>query len=91
MLVYTQVNELLGGENMRNWFKEAMEKQSISRVEIAKEADVTPEYIYMITTGERNPSVQLAKKLADILGIEWPKFFDKNTNDMLIQANNSIR
>ncbi|MES1053717.1 helix-turn-helix transcriptional regulator [Bacillus thuringiensis] len=43
-------------------------KQSIVYKEIAKYCGVTERYVRMIDKKERNPSIEIAKKISDFLG-----------------------
>jgi len=41
---------------------------------------ITRQYYGMIEKGERRPSVDVAKKIAEVLGIDWTLFFEQNSN-----------
>ena len=44
---------------------------------VADMAKITEEYISLIESGKRKPSVKVAKKLGAILDIRWTIFFEK--------------
>lgn len=44
---------------------------------VADMAKITEEYISLIESGKRKPSVKVAKKLGAILDIQWTIFFEK--------------
>lgn len=49
----------------------------------AKGKHITRQYYGMIENGERTPSVDVAKSIAKVLGIEWTIFFDVASNQTL--------
>lgn len=44
-------------------------KKNMSRLEVAERVGITQKYYYMIETGKRVPSLEVAKKIAKVLGI----------------------
>lgn len=62
---------------IRIWLKELRERKGLNQQQLAESVGVSREYITMIESGQRNPSVNLAKKIADFFNIEWTLFFDK--------------
>lgn len=44
---------------------------------------ITRQYYGMIEKGERRPSVDVAKKIAEVLDIDWTIFFDIDSNQRL--------
>ena len=51
-------------------------KKNLTQGELAKKAGVVRQTISNIECGLTKPSVKLAKKLGEILEIEWTNFFD---------------
>jgi putative transcriptional regulator len=52
-----------------------------SRQEVAKDLNITPQMLGMIERGDRNPSLSLAKKIADYYNTSVDEiFFNKNRN-----------
>ena len=43
---------------------------------LAAKTGISESYLCCIETGKRRPSVNAAKKLADVLGLDWPSLFD---------------
>lgn len=62
---------------IRIWLKELRERKGLNQQQLAESVGVSREYITMIESGQRNPSVNLAKKIAIFFNIEWTLFFDK--------------
>ena len=53
-------------------------------IKLAKIVGVSHAIIYMIENGDRNPSMKLAKKIADVLGKSIEEiFFDEKCNKTL--------
>lgn len=68
---------------MKKWLIEYREKNKLSQSDLASIVDVSREYISMIETGNRNPSVAVAKKIGKALGFKWELFFKENSNETL--------
>lgn len=58
--------------------KDIREKNGLSQTELAAKAGVSTRHIAFIETGERKPSIDLAFKLADILGTSVEQIFLPN-------------
>lgn len=52
----------------------------LTQTKLAKRLGVTRQYYNAIECSKRTPSVRLAKKLGDILGVDWTIFFDNQVN-----------
>lgn len=61
---------------MREWLKDIRESQHLSQAEISKQVNVTQPTYSNIEIGKRNPSVEAAKRIADVLGFPWTRFFE---------------
>lgn len=59
---------------MREWLVELRAGRSQSKV--AKEIGIAQSTYASIETGYRTPSVETAKKIADVLGFQWTQFFE---------------
>ncbi|RIJ63119.1 helix-turn-helix transcriptional regulator [Rummeliibacillus sp. POC4] len=61
------------------------EKLGLTHQDVAVKsgASITRQYYGMIENGERRPSVDVAKKIANVLGIDWTIFFDVICNRKL--------
>ncbi|WP_414733400.1 helix-turn-helix transcriptional regulator [Acetobacterium carbinolicum] len=68
---------------MKKWLIEYREKMKLSQSDLAGKVNVTREYISMIETGNRNPSVAVAKKIGKALGFKWEIFFKDLSNETL--------
>lgn len=68
---------------MRQWLIDIRNKKQLTQDDVAKSAEVTRPYITSIESGDRRPSVQVAKRIATTLGFEWTLFFDLEGNETL--------
>ncbi len=60
---------------MRKWLIELRGERSQQNV--ADEIGISQSAVASIEAGTRNPSVDMAKKIAKVLGFEWTKFFEE--------------
>ena len=60
---------------MRIWLKDIRAQQNMTQQEVAKAANVDVTMISKIELGERRPSVEVAKKIAAVLGFKWTLFY----------------
>lgn len=85
-----KVAKQLGGETMtKNQLQElltsARKKKSLTHEQVAEltRKGITRQYYGMIEKGERRPSVEVAKSIADVLELDWTIFFEVNSNRRL--------
>ncbi len=60
----------------RKWLAERREEKGYSQSSLARELNITSQAYCYIENNQRNPSVELAKKIADILNFSWTKFYE---------------
>lgn len=68
---------------MREWLINIRKSKGFSQKQVADLCEVTDAYYCYIENGQRNPSVETAKKIAKVLDFLWTNFFDLNTNKTL--------
>ena len=61
---------------LRTWLKDLRAQQNMTQQEVANAANVDVTMISKIELGERRPSVEVAKKIASVLGFNWTKFYE---------------
>jgi len=62
---------------MRRWLKELRARSSnMTQKELAARVGISRTMITEIENGNANPSVDVAKKIAAVLGFDWTRFFD---------------
>ena len=61
---------------MRTWLKDIRAKNELTQQEVANAANVDVTMISKIELGDRRPSVEVAKKIAAVLGFKWTRFYE---------------
>ena len=62
---------------MRQWLKELRQRSNnLTQEQLAKMVGISRTMITEIENGKANPSVEVAKKIAAVLGFEWVRFFE---------------
>ena len=51
-------------------------EKNLTQKEVADKVGITRQMYSCVENGKRRPSVEVAKKIAEVLDIEWTKFFD---------------
>ncbi|MBQ7887321.1 MAG: helix-turn-helix transcriptional regulator [Clostridia bacterium] len=62
---------------IRRWLKNERSNRGVTQKYISDKAGIAQPYYHQIENGERRPSVEVAKKIATVLGIDWTRFFDE--------------
>lgn len=60
----------------RIWFKQTREDKGFTQEELAAKIGITRQHIGLIENGVVAPSVEVAKKIAAVLGFDWTRFFE---------------
>jgi transcriptional regulator with XRE-family HTH domain len=66
---------------MRKWLKDTRSNAGLTQKDIADKSGITRQHYNFIENNERRPSVQSAKKIAEVLGFNWTKFFEVDDAD----------
>ncbi|OHX39201.1 helix-turn-helix transcriptional regulator [Cytobacillus oceanisediminis] len=74
--------------NYRKWLADIRDSLSLTQEEVANKANMARTTYASIEKGDRNPSVNNAKKIADALGFEWTLFFEDKVRE---KSRNSIQ
>ena len=61
---------------LRTWLKDIRAKNELTQQEVANAANVDVTMISKIELGDRRPSVEVAKKIAAVLGFKWTRFYE---------------
>ena len=51
--------------------------KKLTMKEVSKSVDITESYYSLIENKKRSPSVEVAKKIAEVLGFPWTRFYDE--------------
>jgi putative transcriptional regulator len=68
---------------VRKWLLEIRESKDMTHEVVANLTGISRQYYSMIENGERNPSVVVAKRIAEVLGFNWIIFFEIQGNKTL--------
>jgi putative transcriptional regulator len=71
---------------MREWLKKRRLNKELTQKEIADLVGISRSTYAMIESGERNPSVSVAKRIAGVLKFDWTIFFDDKCHDSCIKT-----
>lgn len=66
---------------MREWLIKSREERGMTQDQVAKDADIERMYYNMIERGKRRPSVDVAKRIGQVLQFEWTSFFTPECNE----------
>lgn len=61
---------------MRTWLVAIREKQNMSQAELARRVGISQPSMFEIEKGYTTPKPENAKKIADILGFPWTRFYE---------------
>jgi transcriptional regulator with XRE-family HTH domain len=61
---------------MRDWLITIRKKQGLSQKEVSERIGVSQPSYCTIERGVTNPSVDTAKRIAEILGFDWTRFYE---------------
>ncbi len=62
---------------MREWLIELRHKKEATQEQIATQCGISRQYYGFVEQGERNVPVKTAKKIAEVLGFNWQKFYEE--------------
>ena len=57
------------------WLKELRTNANLTQKDISNKAYISESYYCLIEAGERNPSINVAKAIANVLNFDWTLFF----------------
>ncbi|MFD1316998.1 helix-turn-helix transcriptional regulator [Loigolactobacillus coryniformis] len=70
---------------MRTWLREIRLSQSLTQEDIAVASGIKRPYYTAIENGDRQPSVKVAKKIANKMKFDWVIFFDDYSNESTLR------
>lgn len=63
---------------MRDWLYSARKNKGLTHEDISKIVGISRQYYGMIENGVKTPSVSIAKKIGEVLEVNWVIFFETN-------------
>lgn len=59
------------------WLKQQRIIHNITQEKVAEKVEITLRYYQYIESGTYEPSVKVARKIAEVLDFDWRKFYDE--------------
>ncbi|MGY3717015.1 helix-turn-helix transcriptional regulator [Sutcliffiella cohnii] len=72
------------------WLKEIRLAKGLTQLDVATAAKIKRSYYTMIETGNRKPSVEVAKAIGSVLDFDWTNFFSEKSNELLQKPSNKV-
>lgn len=72
------------GDNMREWLESKRKEKNLTQEQVAELSSVARTTYAMIEQGKRDPSVKVAKSIAETLNFNWAIFFDDKLHETRI-------
>ena len=60
---------------IRHWLKNTRIEKGMTQKIVAEYVGITQPSYHQIESGENNPTIETAKKIAAVLGFDWTMFF----------------
>lgn len=61
---------------MRKWLITIRKRKGLSQKQVSEKANIAQPSYCKIEKGERGVAVETAKKIADVLGFDWTRFYE---------------
>lgn len=69
---------------VNEWLERIRKDKNMTHEQVAARAGITRHYYTMIANGNRRPSVEVAKRIANVLGFDWTRFFEADGDESLL-------
>lgn len=66
------------------WLERIRKDKNMTHDQVATRAGISRHYYTMIANGNRRPSVKVAKRIANVLGFDWTRFFESEGDETLL-------
>lgn len=63
---------------MRQWLSKIRETKGFTQKQVAEKCGISRSFYADIEQGTRNPKVNTAKAIGEVLGFDWTLFFEQN-------------
>lgn len=57
--------------------REIRHEHKLTEAVVSSRVGISQQYYNLIENGKRRPSVEVAKKIAEVLGFPWTRFYDE--------------
>ncbi|WP_199775447.1 helix-turn-helix transcriptional regulator [Microbulbifer pacificus] len=75
---------------MREWLANPRKSKGLTHQQVADKVGIKRQYYGMIESGERTPSVTTAKRISEVLDLDWTIFFESKSNKMFLSQKQAI-
>lgn len=65
----------------RDWLIQIREAKNLTRADMVERLKITQQAYNYIENNNRNPSVELAQKIAEVLDFDWTMFYPKKERE----------
>ena len=65
---------------MRFWLKEIRKMKKLTQIDISEKTQIKQATYCNIENGRRDPSVSLAKRIGEVLHLNWTLFYEENAS-----------
>lgn len=72
---------------LRNWLIIKRNELGLTQVEVSNQAGIARTTYAMIEQGNRTPSVNVAKRIASVLNVDWTNFFEHKCYETCNKSN----
>lgn len=62
---------------MRNWLVAIREERGLSQKSVSEQVEIAQPSYCNIEKGKTRPAVKTAKRIADVLGFDWTRFYEE--------------
>lgn len=66
---------------MRTWLRNKRTSKNVTQAALASQVGISRTMITEIENGKANPSVDVAKRIAAVLGFDWTLFYEDDEAD----------
>jgi len=70
-------------KRLRKWLKEIRLNKDLTQFDVASMSGIDVTMYNKIELGNRVPSVETAKAIANVLGFPWTRFFEAEQNELV--------
>ena len=67
---------MMRGKNMKKWLIAIRKEKGLSQVQVSEAVGISQPSYCNIENGERGIAVETAKKIANVLGFDWTRFYE---------------
>lgn len=66
---------------MRTWLRDIRRIKGMTEKSVASQVGISQVAYHYIEHGQRNPTPDVAQRIADVMGFDWTLFYPRSTDD----------